>query len=70
MDALRILNRIDAVGDVGPVRDLLVLILQRVGELLAIPESAEHLPKANVADGAACAVQPSGRGRNRRANAT
>jgi ParB/RepB/Spo0J family partition protein len=49
MDALRILSRIDAVEDAGPVRDLLVLIHQRVNELLAFSESAEHLPKANTA---------------------
>jgi ParB/RepB/Spo0J family partition protein len=36
LDALRILKRIDAVEDVGPVRDLLVLIRDRVDELLAI----------------------------------
>ena len=46
MDALRILNRIDAVDDAGPVRDLLVLISHRVSELLDVPQPPD-LPKAN-----------------------
>jgi ParB-like chromosome segregation protein Spo0J len=57
MDALRILNRIDAVEDAGPVRDLLVLILERVNELLVVAESGQHLPKANTAN-ATSSVQP------------
>ena len=44
MDALRILKRIDAVEDEGPVRDLLLLIRQRLDELLvAGPESAGEI---------------------------
>jgi hypothetical protein len=35
LDALRILKRIDSVEDMGPVRDLLVLIRDRIDELLA-----------------------------------
>jgi ParB family chromosome partitioning protein len=49
MDALRMLNRIDAVEEAGPVRDLLVLILHRVNELLIDPSQAHDLPKANGA---------------------
>jgi hypothetical protein len=70
MDALRILSRIDAVEEAGPVRDLLVLIRQRVSELLAFPDSAEHLPKANGASAARASIQSLGRGRKRRADTT
>jgi ParB/RepB/Spo0J family partition protein len=45
MDALRILKRIDAVEDEGPVRDILVLVRRRVDELLALDTgAAEDLP--------------------------
>jgi hypothetical protein len=47
MDALRILKRIDTVEDVGPVRDLLVLIRQRVDELLDAEPRRSNLPEAN-----------------------
>jgi ParB/RepB/Spo0J family partition protein len=47
MDALRILNRIDAVEDAGPVRDLLILIRERVTELLGSGVTDHDLPKAN-----------------------
>jgi len=49
MDALRILKRIDAVEDQGPVRDVLELVRRRLDELLG-PELAEssHLPKASA----------------------
>ncbi len=45
LDALRILKRIDAVEDEGPVRDLLELVRRRVDELLGLDaEAAEDLP--------------------------
>jgi hypothetical protein len=45
MDALRILKRIDAVEDEGPVRDILVLVRRRVDELLGLDTgAAEDLP--------------------------
>jgi ParB family chromosome partitioning protein len=49
LDALRILKRIDAVEEDGPVRDLLVLIRHRIDELLGFePAESSDLPKANV----------------------
>jgi hypothetical protein len=69
MDALRILNRIDAVDDAGPVPDLLVLILQRVNELLALPGSGDHLPKANRTKGTTTSTQPLARRSKRRTRA-